>query len=93
MVSSTDPGYLGPKFNWGEEVIASINAERVRSVDAQEIGVDSPRLISGSGLLSLWLQKETTEQMPSFTVNVTITCKVLRAGGRAGQRHGFSLSF
>lgn len=31
-------------------------------------------------LLSLLLEKETTEQMTSFMVNVSITCKVLRVG-------------
>lgn len=40
-----------------------------------------PRFLAVEQRSSVLLKKETTEQMTSFTVNVSITCKVLRAGG------------
>lgn len=41
-----------------------------------------PRLLAlEQRFLSLLLEKETTEQMTSFTVHVNITCKILSVGG------------
>lgn len=80
----SQPSYLGPRCNRVGGSPQYVRSGRGQQTPRRLMWTPEmyPRFLAVEQLLlSLLLEKETTEQMTSFMVNVSITCKVLRTGG------------